>query len=71
MCGKDLLKPFSPPMRCENVSTHNAAQMPYTHYASALRVTEFSNAIEIHCNEGCIDVSGRRYACTSTRKAAG
>ena len=35
-----------------NVSTRSAAQMPsiaYTHYASALRVTEFSNAIEIHC----------------------
>ena len=35
-----------------NVSTRSAPQMPsiaYTHYASALRVTEFSNAIDIHC----------------------
>ena len=36
-------------LKLRNVGTHSAPSIAYTHYASALRITEFSNAIEIHC----------------------
>ena len=55
---------------------HNDGNMP-TQYAASTksdRTVKFANSYRLCkyqvANEGCVDVSGRRYACTSTEESS-